>query len=111
MPGPCIWPKSFYIIRLALGLSQSEIHNRVELEGVADYTRISRYETGKNEPSLVILLRYARLAGVCMDELVDDEIKLPQRLTKGLTKDVCGRRQCQGEAVSIKSSCSKMDHF
>jgi transcriptional regulator with XRE-family HTH domain len=67
-------------IRLALGLSQSEIHKRLELKGVVHYAAISKYETGKNEPPLPVLLRYARLAGVCMDDLVDDQVKLPKKL-------------------------------
>ena len=42
---------------------------------------ISRFEQGKREPSLIILLEYARIAGVPMELLVDDELDLPQRLS------------------------------
>jgi transcriptional regulator with XRE-family HTH domain len=38
---------------------------------------ISQYETGKREPPLLVLLRYARLYGCAMEELVDDKLKLP----------------------------------
>ena len=41
---------------------------------------ISTYELGKREPSLPLLLIYARLAGVCVDVLIDDEIDLPAKL-------------------------------
>ncbi len=34
------------------------------------------FETGKREPTLNVLLKYARLAGVPMDVLVDDELDL-----------------------------------
>ncbi len=38
---------------------------------------ISGYETGKREPPLPVLLKYARLAGVSTDVLIDDKLKLP----------------------------------
>ena len=41
---------------------------------------ISQYEKGKREPPLPILLRYARLANIYLEVLVDDELELPQQL-------------------------------
>jgi transcriptional regulator with XRE-family HTH domain len=67
-------------IRTALGLSQSELLRRLEIEDQIDYTAISKYELGRNEPSLLILLQYARLAGICVDVLIDDELDLPAKL-------------------------------
>ena len=64
-------------VRLGLGLSQTDILNRLGFD--VHYSRISEYELGKNEPPLPILLRYARLAGVSMDVLVDDELDLPDK--------------------------------
>jgi len=69
-------------IRAALGLSQSEMLRRLDVEDQIDYTAISKYELGRNEPSLIILLRYARVAGVHMEYLVDDELDLPAKLPK-----------------------------
>lgn len=69
-------------IRTALGLSQSEMLKRLEAEDQIDYTAISKYELGRNEPSLIILLRYARAAGVSTDVLIDDEMDLPAKLKK-----------------------------
>jgi transcriptional regulator with XRE-family HTH domain len=69
-------------IRTALGLSQSEMLRRLEAEDQIDYTAISKYELGRNEPSLNILLRYARVANVSTDVLIDDEMDLPARLRK-----------------------------
>jgi transcriptional regulator with XRE-family HTH domain len=43
-------------------------------------TSISQYERGKIEPPSFVLLRYARVAGVYMDVLVDDELNLPEKL-------------------------------
>jgi transcriptional regulator with XRE-family HTH domain len=67
-------------IRLALGLSQTEMHRRLDVEDEILYTRISDYELDKAEPTLMILLRYARVAGVCVDTLIDDEVDLPDKL-------------------------------
>ncbi|HEY0545265.1 MAG TPA: helix-turn-helix transcriptional regulator [Pyrinomonadaceae bacterium] len=67
-------------IRNALGLSQSEMLKSLGFADVLDYKRISEYELGRNEPPLAVLLEYARIAGVCMDTLVDDELDLPARL-------------------------------
>jgi transcriptional regulator with XRE-family HTH domain len=65
-------------LRVKLDLSQ----NGVIRELGADLTqgRISEYETGKGEPPLPVLLGYARLAGVCVEVLIDDELDLPEKL-------------------------------
>ena len=65
-------------IRMALGLSQNELIKRLELD--LTQNRISEYESGRGEPSLLALLQYARAAGVNMDVLVDDELDLPAKL-------------------------------
>ena len=67
-------------IRLALGLSQTEMLKRLGVEGMIIYNRISDYELGKREPPLPILLRYARVANVSTDVLIDDELDLPAKL-------------------------------
>jgi len=67
-------------IREALGLSQTELLRRLGAEERMAYYRISEFESGKGEPSLIILLEYARVAGVCMDALVDDQLDLPTKL-------------------------------
>jgi transcriptional regulator with XRE-family HTH domain len=44
------------------------------------YGRISEYELGKREPTLMTILQYARTAGVHVEDLIDDELDLPARL-------------------------------
>jgi len=61
-------------IRQALGLSQPQLAKRLNV-GIP-YNNISRYELGKNEPPLMVLLAYARLAGVPVETLIDDELTL-----------------------------------
>lgn len=67
-------------IRLALGLSQTEMLRRLGFDGVLTYHRISNYELGTGEPPLVVLLEYARAAGVYVDVLIDDDLNLPAKL-------------------------------
>jgi transcriptional regulator with XRE-family HTH domain len=67
-------------IRLALGLSQSELLRRLGFEDAMDYRRISEFERGTTEPHLSVLLEYARAAGVHMEDIVDDELDLPEKL-------------------------------
>ena len=69
-------------IREALGLSQSEMLKRLGVEEQIDYTTISKYELGRNEPSLIILLEYARVANISTDILIDDKRSLPAKLRK-----------------------------
>ncbi len=68
-------------IRLALGLSQTEMYRRLDVGDEILYTRISDYELDKSEPTLMVLLRYARVAGVIVDVLIDDELDLPASIS------------------------------
>ena len=43
-------------------------------------SNVSAYEKGKREPPLIILLRYAHLANVYADVLIDDNLDLPEIL-------------------------------
>lgn len=67
-------------IRNALGLSQTEMLNHLGLEETMHYSRISEYETGNREPSLMTLLQYARVAGVHLESIVDDQLDLPPQI-------------------------------
>lgn len=67
-------------IRMALGLSQSEMLRRLGYEESVYYTRVSDYERGTRVPPLPLVLEYARVAGIHMEDLVDDELDLPSKL-------------------------------
>ena len=90
-------PEKLLQIRLALGLSQSELLRRLGLEEQMDYRRISEFERGTTEPHLSVLLEYARAAGVHMEDIVDDELDLPEKLPgnvryKGIKRKSASRR-------------------
>ena len=63
-------------IRKRLRMSQTEMARALELK--VHYSAVSNFELGTREPDLLIVLRYARLAGVPMEMLVDDKLNLPE---------------------------------
>lgn len=67
-------------LRQSLNLSQDEMVRRLGLEGQLTREEISKYERGLRVPSLLTLLKYARAAGLIVDNLIDDESDLPNRL-------------------------------
>lgn len=79
-PKPKHLAEKLLCIREALGVTQSEMFKRLDVEEFSELKRISDYETGKSEPPLAVLLRYARVAGVCVDVLIDDKLDLPAKL-------------------------------
>ena len=74
-------PAKLRAIRDAFGISQSEMLKRLDAENLIEYNRLSEFESGKREPPLLILLKYARAANVSTDVLIDDELNLPDKLT------------------------------
>jgi transcriptional regulator with XRE-family HTH domain len=77
-PRPAKLANKLRQIRQVLGLSQSELVRRMDEN--MHYGRISEYELGKREPPLRVLLAYARVAGIHMEDLVDDNLALPAKL-------------------------------
>ncbi|HZH91576.1 MAG TPA: helix-turn-helix transcriptional regulator [Pyrinomonadaceae bacterium] len=67
-------------IRDAFGLSQRELVKRLETGNLIDAKHVSKFELGEREPSLLVLLYYARLAGISIDVLADDDLNLPAKL-------------------------------
>jgi transcriptional regulator with XRE-family HTH domain len=73
-------PEKLLHIRSGLRLSQNGMLRALDLE--VDRSAISGYELGTREPTLITLLKYARLAGVHVDVLIDDEMGLPKKFLK-----------------------------
>lgn len=64
-------------IRESLGMSQREIVKALNYKDTPlRASQISQYETGQREPTMMLVLAYARLANVPMECLVDDKMKL-----------------------------------
>ena len=67
-------------IRDGLGLSQDGIIDRLGLADYMDRGKISDFKRGVREPDLLTLKAYADAAGVSIDDLADDGVKLPEKL-------------------------------
>jgi transcriptional regulator with XRE-family HTH domain len=65
-------------IRLDLGLTQQQMLERLDYQQSPVFIgHISQFEHSKREPPLLLLLQYARISGVTLEVLVDDELDLP----------------------------------
>ena len=73
-------PEKLLQIRSGLRLSQNGMLRALGLK--VERSAISGYELGRREPTLIILLKYARLAGVHVDVLIDDEMDLPKKFLR-----------------------------
>jgi transcriptional regulator with XRE-family HTH domain len=91
-------------IRNSLGLSQSEMLRRLALEDAISYKKISEFELGNREPTLLMLLEYAHAANVIADVLIDDELDLPERLPSPARHE--GIRRKSASRGARKSSAS-----
>jgi len=66
-------PEKLKQIRQRTRLTQGQIVRHVKAKNRAS---ISAYERGERQPSTPVLLAYARLAGVPLENLVEDELDL-----------------------------------
>lgn len=74
-PRPKHLAKKLRRIREGLELSQAAMCEKLGFEKIHP-AHISAYERDGREPPLPVLLKYARLAGVSTDVLIDDKLKL-----------------------------------
>jgi transcriptional regulator with XRE-family HTH domain len=74
--------KKLLQIREFLNLSQTEMLKRLEFDDRLYRSNISQYERGEREPPLLVVLNYAKVAGITVEILIDDEVELPVRMKK-----------------------------
>jgi transcriptional regulator with XRE-family HTH domain len=77
-------------IRQALDLTQAQMLVTLKLDKKVFASAISGYELGTREPTLPVLLRYARLVGVSTDVLIDDDLVLPNKMFRDARKQRSG---------------------
>ncbi len=58
-------------------MSQTEMLKKLGFDARLYRSNISQYERGDREPPLLVLLSYAKVAGVTVDVLIDDEAEPP----------------------------------
>lgn len=81
-------------IRAKLGMSQGGLIRHLGLEGQLERDYISKFERGVLEPTLDVLLAYARAIsttgrGEFIEAIIDDEMELPGRLPATPLKKDC----------------------
>jgi transcriptional regulator with XRE-family HTH domain len=94
-------PEKLSEIRQKLGLSQNEMVKRLELTDEIERDYISKFERGTLEPTLWVLLQYARSVNVYVDALIDNELDLPEKLPAS-TKSEGVRRKASIKITSRK---------
>ena len=72
-PRPAHLSAKLLSIRLHLKLSQAELARRL---GIKNYNDVWKWENNVNEPNLMILLSYSRLAEIPVESLIDDQINI-----------------------------------
>jgi transcriptional regulator with XRE-family HTH domain len=73
-PRPARLAAKLLAVREHLGMSQYKLAQL--LDSTMPYTRLSDYEHGKREPNLMLILQYARVAKVPVENLIDDNLDL-----------------------------------
>lgn len=85
--------KKLRTIRLGLGLSQSQMLQRLGFSSHLFRSNISQYERGDRVPSPPVLLEYARLANVDLAVLIDDDLDLPENIPSPTKSEGIKRRR------------------
>lgn len=70
-------PAKLLAIREKLGMSQRQLVEALNYKATPlRASQISQYENGQREPTMMLVLAYARLAKVSVECLIDDKMKL-----------------------------------
>jgi len=77
---PSRLPEKLLQVRLAFSVTQKDLVKMLGAGREVKRSYISEYETGEREPPTPLLLKYARLAGICVEVLIDDELDVPERI-------------------------------
>lgn len=77
-PMPKKLARKLALIRKRSGLSQAQLVTALNYKASPlRASQVSNFEQGKREPPFMLVLAYARFAGVSLESLVDDKMKLP----------------------------------
>lgn len=100
---PARLPEKLFEIRQKLGLSQNEMVRKMALVDEIERDYISKFERGTLEPTLWVLLQYARAANVCVDVLIDNNLDLPEEMPAS-TKSEGVKRNLSTKLINKKAS-------
>jgi len=78
-PQPRRLKKKLREIRLQLGITQDQMARELVRRGAEKAVHsgyVADFESGRREPSLLVILAYSKLSGVSTDILIDDTSEL-----------------------------------
>jgi hypothetical protein len=78
---PTRLPKKLLAIRRALDLSQNGLIRHFGAEDQLTQSDVSAFERGTRLPPPWVWLKYSRAIGVPVEVLIDDQLKLPRKLS------------------------------
>ena len=95
---PARLTEKLLLIRRELGLSQGGLVRHLGLENQIGRDYVSKFERGLLEPTLDVLLAYARAisrfkCGEILEAIIDDEKDIPMHFLKHVTKERAIRRK------------------
>ena len=73
---PKLLPAKLLAIRKKLDKTQAQMVRLLDINEIR--ARISEYENGTRQPSLLTLLRYSKVSGVLINDLVDDTVAVTE---------------------------------
>lgn len=89
------------MVRSGLGITQQELVNILKSYAPSEFVDtgyISQFENGKREPSLLVLLAYAKVAGISTDLLIDDKLEMTNYVQKSkITPTVIRRNKTKAD--------------
>jgi transcriptional regulator with XRE-family HTH domain len=99
---PVRLPEKVLQIRNAFRDTQEGMARRL---GFPEITReyVSGFERGIREPPLPVLLRIARIAGISVETLIDDDLELPAKLALERPCGVEGRSSKRAKKGSVRT--------
>lgn len=72
-------PLKLAVVRARLGMTQAKLAQTLSDSAlVVTKQDISKYELGRREPPIIVLLRYSRLTDITMEKFADDQVELPE---------------------------------
>ena len=104
---PARLAEKLLLIREGLRLSQNELISRLGLDDELTQARVSAFERGVREPSLPVLLMYARAANVSVEALIDDELDLPKKLPASPKSEGIRRRRTSKTNPTAKTKSKR----
>lgn len=93
-------------IRIAFGLSQNELIQRIGFTDELIREEISAFERGIRLPPYALTLEVARISNVYVDALIDDELDLPAELPSRVKHE--GMKRVSSSRDKRKTIASKI---